>query len=286
MVDTVVFLTTTGANTWSVDPSWDSSANRVECIGAGETGRAVYSVGQFRAGHGGTYASVTNLTLTPGGSASYNVSPAMAHGGTQVNTWLSNTGVAPTSTSEGALARPGQDSTTGNIGTVVFAGGTSPGGGSSGFGMGAGGAAGRGGKGGNASVNGVGNNYSPGGGGAGTTNAGGNASGATPGAGGATGGGNGGAGVTNVSAVDGTNGAAGTSFTATLGGTAGSGGGGGCGQGVGRKGGDGGLYGGGGGNIRSTGAGTTGVGAQGIIILTWTPIVATGATHRFFTVLS
>jgi hypothetical protein len=281
MVDTVVFLTTTGANTWSVDPSWDSSANRVECIGGGGNGAAPYNTGNPTAGHGGTYASVTNLTLTPGGSASYNISA-----GNTGDTWLSNTGVAPTSTTEGTLAKPNQTTTTGCIGTVTFAGGASQSGGSSGLGHGAGGGASRGGRGGNSNQSASGFFYTPGGGGAGTTNQGGDASGITPGAGGATGGGAGGTGVAAVSAVSGGNGAAGTSFTSTLGATAGAGGGGGCGQGVGQKGGDGGLYGGGGGNIRSTGAGTTGVGAQGIIILTWTPLVATGATHRFFTVLS
>jgi hypothetical protein len=266
--DTFVFLTTTGANSWTVPANWNSLDNRIECIGAGGNGAGPYNAGNPVGGHGGTYASVTNLALTPGASASYNISA-----GNTGDTWLSNTGVAPTNTTQGVLAKPNQTTTTGCIGSATFAGGTSASGYSSGFGTGGGGAASRGGKGGNASSPGSGNNYSPGGGGAGTTAAGNNASGATPGTGGATGGGNGGAGVTAVVSQNGVAGAAGTSFTATLGGTAGAGGGGGCGQGAGRSGGNGGLYGGGGGNIRSTGAGTPGVGAQGFILISFTALI-------------
>jgi hypothetical protein len=272
MVDKVVFLTTTGANVWSVPVDW-TDVNTIECIGGGGNGAAVYNTGNPDAGRGGTYAKTTNLDLAASGSANYNISA-----GNTGDTWISNTGVAPTSSTEGALAKPNLASTTGCIGSTTFAGGNTASGGSSGLGHGAGGGASRGGRGGNSNQSASGFFYTPGGGGAGTTNQGGDASGITPGAGGATGGGAGGTGVAAVSAVSGGNGAAGTSFTSTLGATAGAGGGGGCGQGVGQKGGDGGLYGGGGGNIRSTGAGTTGVGAQGIIIITYTPAVLGGAT--------
>ena len=64
---TVIFLTTTGANTWSVPSDWNSSANSIEIVGGGAS-----------AGGGGGYAKATNVSLTPGGTVGYQISPGGA----------------------------------------------------------------------------------------------------------------------------------------------------------------------------------------------------------------
>ena len=37
----IIFLTTTGAGTWTVPADWNSSNNRIECIGGGGSGNSV-----------------------------------------------------------------------------------------------------------------------------------------------------------------------------------------------------------------------------------------------------
>lgn len=269
MADKVVILTTTGANTWSVPADW-GAVNTIECIGSGGSGNVAGGGSGCVGGHGGTYAATTNLSLTPGGSASYNIGT----GGGANDTWLSNTGSAPTTSSQGALAKPNQNTTTGCIGSTTFRGGSRGAGAPGGFGCGGGGgAASRGGRGGDSTTPTFnGNGKTAGGGGAGDANPGGDVVQApqpqTGGIGGTAGGGNGANGSAWAGGA-GTNGSAGTSFTATLGGTAGAGGGGSA-AAV-STGGNGGLYGAGGGG--SGISGTAGVGAQGCIIITYTPAV-------------
>lgn len=272
--DTFVYLTTTGANTWTVPTDFNNSSNLFECVGGGGNG-VMSNGGANVGGAGGTYAMTTNMTLTPGGSASYNISA-----GNTGDTWISNTGSAPGSSSAGALAKPALNSTTGCIGVVTFAGGTS---GAVNFlrSGGGGGAAGPGGKGGNGGTpSGAGTQPAAGGGGAGSTAAGGDASTATPGTGGATGGGGGGSPPGVGANGSGTAGTAGTNWATPS--SKGSGGGGGGGRGNGNVGGAGALYGGGGGGQEGT-TNNAGAGAQGIIRISYIAVV-NGGTHRFFMV--
>src|SRR5262249_46564027 len=77
----VIFLTTTGAGTWTVPSDWSNSNNSVECIGGGGGGGAATSnVNSGAGGGGGAYARQTNITLTPGGTVSYTVGAAGAGG--------------------------------------------------------------------------------------------------------------------------------------------------------------------------------------------------------------
>lgn len=157
---TRLFLTATGAQTFAVPVNWNSTtvaganpyANKVECLGAGTDGNAG-TVPQ-RGGPGGGYAGSTNLTLTPGGSASYTI-------GTDLSTSSFFNGVTCAGSS---ICAQGGVTQTGQIGAVTFQGGitTTPG---AGFG-GGGGAAGFNGAG-VTNTNGAGGNADNGSGGAG-----------------------------------------------------------------------------------------------------------------------
>src|SRR5687768_2714074 len=61
-----VFLTSTGANTWTVPTDWVNDNNSIEVIGAG-------GGEDTSAGGGGGYSKVTNVTLTPGSTVDYEV---------------------------------------------------------------------------------------------------------------------------------------------------------------------------------------------------------------------
>jgi hypothetical protein len=289
----VIFLSTTGAGTWTVPADW-TSTNKVECIGGGGGGYVAVAGGG--GGGGGAYSSVSNIaTLSP----AQVVDIAVGAGGTSStaggDTWFGATTLASSlvgakggAGSTAALAAPGGQAS----GGFPASGGVRNSGGAGGNGSaailtggGGGGAAGPGGAGGlagNGDATATGADFGGGGGsGAGLTTAGG-AGGAgttTAGAGGtnATGGGsggNGGAGNglgasfsaspiwTATHQADGTTP---SSSTASPGG-----GGGGGGSATNGFAGTGGIFGGGGGG-RGVGSGPPdSIGAQGIIVITYT----------------
>ena len=125
-----------------------------EAWGTGGKGSTRSTNGGGGGGGGGAYAKTNSVAVTP--TSSYNVNVATAQ-----DSWFSNTGVAPTSTTEGVLAQRGGDvannTTTGgtkglassSIGDTKYDGGT--GGTSSGNGAGGGGGAGDAGNGGDGS---------------------------------------------------------------------------------------------------------------------------------------
>src|SRR5262249_7515918 len=76
-----IFLSTTGARTWTVPFDWNSAANTIEAIGGG--GNNVTS-GVFGGGGGGAYAKSNNVSLTPGASVYYQV------GGSNTDTWFNS----------------------------------------------------------------------------------------------------------------------------------------------------------------------------------------------------
>ncbi len=290
----VIFLTDTTATSWIAPadffPPW-----KIEVIGGG-------GGGEFGSdgGGGGAYSKITHsdLSLSPGQTIYVKVGSGGASGIGGGDSWINkDVSAPPTSTTNGVLAKGGEAGTTGGgpggasaqgIGSVKYSGGK---GGADGGGTqrraGGGGAAGPGGVGGVGGNGSATTDYAKGGGGGASTLAGpgnagaagdtdggnGGANGSGAGAGtGATGssvatngtvGGGGGGGFNSGSYAAGGYGGAGTIWTQTAGGaTAGPGGGSG-GGGTG----DGGLYGGGGGA-----AGTSpGTGAQGIIVVTYSP---------------
>jgi len=73
---TVVFLTTTGAGTWPVPSDWNSSANTIECIGAGAGGGGGNPSSDAGGGGGGAYSKISNLTGLSG-----NISFSVGAGG-------------------------------------------------------------------------------------------------------------------------------------------------------------------------------------------------------------
>lgn len=288
-----------GNQTFSVPSDWNSLNNSVECIGSGGKG-ANGAAGQGGGGGGsGAYAGITNLTLTPGGTATYRI------GASATTTAVTNAvagarvtffnGAASSSASltcdwgKFANGRTGGAAGTAeaSIGSTEFAGaagatqGTSVGTGAGGAGsagpIGAGktggianigdsGGGGGGGSNGGSSTAGSNGSGSNGGNGGQGTDGTGNGSGGTSVAActnGTTGKGAGGGGATNTSTCAGSIDA---SFDATHG--AGGGGGGG-GTGV-ATGGAGGTYGGGGGGGASI-SGAGGNGGQGIIWIEYTP---------------
>lgn len=266
-----VFLTTTGPGTWPVPGVYNPANNYVEVLGGGAPGGTAPGSPLTQAASGGGGGGFARKNNVPLGSptAPYQVGAASgetwfsgptvvrATGGT-AGTWAPG---APSSGGAGGTGTAGDTLRTGGAGGASAVSG--PGNGTAGGG--GGGAAGFGGNGGNG-ANGALGIGGGGGGGGGSGGAGSNGSGATGGAGGPGGGGNGGPG-TQISVGNGTPGSDGTWMGGSP--TKGSGGGGGGGWAAApsgtQSGFNGGLYGGGGGGS-SRGLGSIGgVGAQGII---------------------
>ena len=124
---TVVTLTVTGSGqTWSVPANWNSNilcgnpfANKVEVYavgGDGDTGS-----GLRLGGGGGGYSAQTNISLTPSGSASYQL------GASGSDSWFNGASLAASSVGAhfGQSLTGAGGSTTGAIGSVTFAGGSS-----------------------------------------------------------------------------------------------------------------------------------------------------------------
>jgi hypothetical protein len=249
---TQVVLTATGTNTWTI-PSNFGSTNTIEVIGAGGSGGAS-GANSSPGGGGGGYGKISNISLTPGGSVSYTIatggvgvsSSTYTAGNTAGDTYFN--GVSYAVSSVGAKG--------GNGGAASYTGGGSGGGGK-------GDTTNTGGAGGN------GQNTSgwSGGGGGGAAGLNGNGNNGVNGSG--TGGASGGQGDSTSGGLGGTagsvNGANGTEY-----GSYGSGGGGAGGSNSGgNSAGAGGLYGGGGGGGSS--GQTSGAGANGLIVINYTP---------------
>lgn len=253
---TFVYLTATGSNTWSVPADWDNGNNQVECLGAGSAN------GHFGGG-GGAYATKTNVTLTPGGSASYTI--GAGNSGTDTNF------------ASAVIAKSASGSTGGQAASCTPTAGAYSGG-----------------NGGTASANGQGGN---GGGGAASPNgagsnggngSGGNSSGAGGAAGGAAGPGGGSGGTAPSGASAGNAGGNGSNWSTPSSAGSGGGGSGGNYRSIGSSafsGGNGGLYGGGAGGGATNGSGgvaSSGSAAQGIIRISYTP--ASGFRFRAFVI--
>jgi hypothetical protein len=162
----------TSGSSWTVPSDWSNAANKIEVIGGGGGGIGGGGTGNGGGGGGGGYSSVTNLTLTPGLTVSYNVGlggTAATAGG---NTWFNGGSVSAQGGGAGGSPGGGSGGQASNgIGTIKYSGGS---GGNGGIGGGGGGGAagphGNGGAGGSY----AGGVYSGGGGGGG-------ADGGTPG---------------------------------------------------------------------------------------------------------
>jgi len=108
----------TSGVSYTLPSNWNPSNNLVECIGGGGNGNSGASGAgpPGNGGPGGGYASVTNLNIAAG--TTMTVSSGIA-----ADTWISSTGSAPTSTSQGVLAQGGSSGST-QIGSVTYTGGT------------------------------------------------------------------------------------------------------------------------------------------------------------------
>ncbi|WP_316228456.1 RHS repeat-associated core domain-containing protein [Bradyrhizobium sp. SZCCHNR1039] len=302
----------TSGTTWSVPIDWNNSANAIEVIGGGGGGGGGSSSSVDEGaggGGGGAYSKITNLSLQPGAVVTYqigsggswgNVGSAGSAGG---DSYFNGSGASCASQSVCAKGGGGGSISSGynaasggaggaaasGIGAVRYSGGAGGGSGATSNGGGGGGGAagpnGNGGAGGTSGQNGSGaggggngggsNGASAGAGGNNYAGTGGGSAGSTgvPGGNGSNGGG-GGAGYWNGSAWvnnAGGSGSTGTEWDSThgSGGGAASGAGGG-GTTVGANG-SAGLYGGGG--AGRSGLGTAGsAGAQGLIVITYTPL--------------
>ena len=308
---TVVFLTS--GTTWTVPVDWTSANNTIEVIGAGGGGGIGTTVTSGRGGGGGAYSRISNLSLTPGASVTYQVGAGGGPGGGtpsagtdtffnrtsgSANTCADTTSVCAKGGTGGATGVGGAGGAAGSgTGTVKYSGGAgtddirSGGGGAGGpsgdgaaSGSQTGGSTGAGGGGGDSggstggnsttATGGTGgNNVSGSGGGGGGTSG-------NPGTNGSSGGGGGGR-TTSGTAGKGGDGGAGTEWDATHGSGGGAGGGGANSAGsssVGGAGGNGGTYGGGagGGGLGGTTGGTGGTGANGLIIIIYGGLTLNG----------
>lgn len=309
--DTVTFLTSGAVydgstQNWNVPPDW-SSTNSVECIGGAGAGFTPISgvASGSEGGGGGAYAKKSGVVLTPGGTTIYSIGAGgwnqSGAGVSGAQTWFQD----PATTVLAAAGRGGGNGDIGGavadcVGDVKFAGGNGAYISSYG-GAGGGGGGGPNGKGGDSAIigmtgypnsGGVGGGGNGGGessanhGGSSTSTPGGNnfrgtgAGAGTPngngGAGTLGGGGGGASGLWNYTAGIGGNG---DDWDATHGSGGGGGGAGTYGTTDGGWGNYGGLYGGGGGGggYGSSTSGSGYPGGQGIVVVTYTPQLASKA---------
>ena len=133
----------TSGSTWTVPSDWNNAANKIEVIGGGGAGYA----GGGGGGGGGAYSSISNLTLTPGSTVSYNVGLGGINFYSGGDTWFNGSSLSNASVSaqgggggwsEAGASLAGQASN--SIGTTRYSGGD---GGNGGTGGGGGGGAGR-----------------------------------------------------------------------------------------------------------------------------------------------
>lgn len=282
-VDTVTFLTSsTGSNqTYTSPADWDNAHNTIELLGGGASGAVAPGARHGTGGGGGEYGKTTNFSFaTPGTTtATYQIAALAA-------------AVTNSATTNGNAGNASWFNGTTQAGSTLGAiGGTN---GVSNTGPQNGGAGGTGG---------VGTTHNAGGRGGNLTGATGNGGTGGGGAGGSTGAGNNGADssstASNVTTAGGSGdaGSGGSAGTAggTTGGTGGNGtewdashGSGGGGGGATNSGGNatsgsGGNYGAGGAGveINAGSTGTSGGGIQGIIVVTYTPLVASSNSNFF-----
>ena len=244
---------TSGAS-WTVPNDWNNSNNTIEVIGGGGGGfTGGFSVGTSGGG-GGAYSKITNLALVGGNPVTYQVGSGGGIGTNGGDTYFNGTGA--TCSAQSVCAKGGNTGANAGVGGIGGSSASGIGTGNSG-GNGASAAGGAGGGGGGAGgPNGVGNNGVQ------------SVSAAVGGSGDAGFGGSGG-----TFGAPGGPGGNGTEFDTSHG----SGGGGGAGSNSGQAGGTGGNYGGGGGGGGRL-ANVSGSGAQGIIVITYTPIVILAPT--------
>src|SRR5450631_3029585 len=283
----IILSTSSGAlQTWIVPSDWNNASNTIETIGAGGSGAAAGNAAATGGG-GGAWNKSTNISLTPGASVSYEVgaggtSVTAAYGGyTNGNaggdTWFCSS-TSNCSSINGSAIIVASKGGSGGMGAYLSA--TAGAGGIGTAGVGA--HSNSGGAGGTvlSYPNGNCSYCSTGGSGAGGPNGPGNkgvnqGTQGLPSAGGSGDNGSGGAGGTAGQYQNGGTGGNGNEYDATHG-VGGGGAGGmsyssaGYNSGIG---GTGGSYGGGGGGgfTQAGGSGTSGAGAQGIILITYTP---------------
>lgn len=293
-----VFLATTGSVlSWTVPASWNDDDNEIHVIGGGGGGGVGSNLIGGGGGGGGAYSGIVNANLTPAASVSYRVGAGGASETSGGDTWFGDAvfgsalvgakgGVGPTSQTGGAggaaASGIGTVKTSGGAGGIGSRRGTTKCG--AGGGGGAGGPSGNGGKGGGETdTSGDNMNGGAGGGGADGGAEGSRASGDTGAPGGHNRFGFGGGTSSSPNGKQGGGGRGGDSRQANpgLGGNgqelwtqsvapiiSGGPGGGGGGGGDNDNGRGGGLYGGGGGGAGGDGS-LGGVGAQGIIVISW-----------------
>lgn len=117
-----------GTGTFTVPA--DVTSVTLECCGAGGGGGTSGASSLGGGGGGGGVYAQTVLTVAPGDTLTYEVGAGGAIATIGNASWISNTGVAPTNTSEGCLGQPGtgatgfQDSNPGSGGNTVTSIGT------------------------------------------------------------------------------------------------------------------------------------------------------------------
>lgn len=101
----------TSGTSWTVPADWNSANNTIECIGAGGNDT-------IRAGGGGAYAGITNLTLTPGATVAFQIGMASSTAANS-GTWFVSTTTVYADGAVGYTRGQAFDS----VGETVFSGG-------------------------------------------------------------------------------------------------------------------------------------------------------------------
>lgn len=164
---TVILTATSGSNqTWPVLSDWNSMDNRGEVVGGGGAGGGRSAQGTGGGGGGGAYGRRNNMSLTPGGSATYFLNAGAAGnagtGAAGSDAWFNGASLGASSVGAKGGAGGGSSASDGSagaggvgtsgVGDIRRDGGAGAAGSSGSRGGGGGGAAGNSSAGGNASA--------------------------------------------------------------------------------------------------------------------------------------
>lgn len=117
---TVIYLTTASTSPWTVPSDWNSSNNTIEVIGGGGGGSPSAGGNDGAGAGGGAYSKISNLTLTPGGTAAFQVGGGGAASTTGGDTWFNGATLAASSV--GAKAGTGASGITAGTGGASASG--------------------------------------------------------------------------------------------------------------------------------------------------------------------
>ena len=106
---TTIYLDVGSSSPWTVPSDWNSASNTIECLAGGGGGAGNASSAAGSGAGAGQYSSISNLSLTPGGTVAFGVGAAGTGGASSSpyggsnggDTWFNGTSLSSASVSAG-----------------------------------------------------------------------------------------------------------------------------------------------------------------------------------------